>query len=71
MQTQAGFIAKVLLLSIAIAIALKTIAPRLPIPATSTVSLVIISTPTLIMGAFLCWQLWTSHDSDSSHTDSH
>ncbi|NER83104.1 MAG: hypothetical protein F6K42_26835 [Leptolyngbya sp. SIO1D8] len=60
-QDQTGFIVKVFGVSTLMAIALKTIAPRLPIPATSASSLAIVLTPTLVMGTLLCWQLWNTH----------
>jgi len=64
---QIGFIAKVLGLSAAIAIACKTLAPQLSIPATSGVSLAIVLTPAIVMGAILTWRLWTTKDVNSPH----
>lgn len=66
---QLGFVAKVIGLSVMIAIAFKTIAPRLPIPATATVSLIIVLAPAVITGAFLTWQLWTANHADPTHAD--
>lgn len=67
MWDQLGFVAKVIGLSLAIAIAFKTVAPKLSIPATSTVSLAIVLLPSAIVGAILTWQLWTANHADSSH----
>lgn len=64
------FVMKVLGISLAIAIALKTVAPRLPIPATSAVSLAIAVTPAIVMGAILTWQLWTTNHANSTHSGS-
>lgn len=55
---QLKFVGKVVLLSTLLAIALKSIAPRLPIPATTSVSLILVLAPALIMGGLLVWQLW-------------
>jgi|GEM_PF-3257460 len=60
-----GFLAKVLGLSAAIAIAFKTVAPQLPIPATSGVSLAIVLTPSIILGTMLLWRLWTTNNANS------
>lgn len=65
-----GFIAKVLVISVLIAIAFKTIGPRLPLPATSAVSLAIVLTPSIVIGLFLTWQLWTANDADPTHSGS-
>ncbi len=54
---QIGFVVKVIGLSTLIAIAFKTLAPRLSIPATNAVSLALVLTPSLLLGAFLVWQL--------------
>ena len=70
-SAQVGFIIKVFVVSILIAIALKTLAPRLSIPETSAVSLAIVLAPTLVLGAFLCWQLWISRHGDSAHPNHH
>jgi hypothetical protein len=64
---QLGFVAKVLILSTAIAIALKTIGPQLPLPATATTGVMMILAPALIMGTILCWQLWTSDHAHPTH----
>jgi len=64
---QLGFVAKVIALSAAIAIAFKTVAPRLPIPATSSVSLAIVLTPAIGLGLILAWRLWTTNHADSPH----
>ena len=54
---QISFVVKVIGLSTLIAIAFKTLAPRLSIPATNAVSLALVLTPSLLLGAFLPWQL--------------
>lgn len=64
---QIGFVAKVIGVSAAIAIALKTLAPRLPIPATSAVGLTIVLLPSILLGAILAWQLWNLNHADSAH----
>ncbi|WP_204139422.1 hypothetical protein [Halomicronema sp. CCY15110] len=64
---QMGFVVKVLGMSAAIAIAFKTVAPQLPIPATSAVSLAIVLLPSLIVGAILTWQLWKLNHADATH----
>lgn len=66
---QVGFVAKVVAVSTLIAIALKTIGPRLPIPATASVSLAIVLAPSLVLGAYLLWQLRTSADADPPHPE--
>ncbi|MEL6382320.1 MAG: hypothetical protein AAFQ89_07580 [Cyanobacteria bacterium J06626_18] len=68
MQTQFGFILKVIVGSTAIAIALKTWAPSLSIPATPVASLAIVLSPMAIMGAILCWQLWASDHGDAANS---
>ncbi|MEM6716321.1 MAG: hypothetical protein AAF827_15100 [Cyanobacteria bacterium P01_D01_bin.6] len=64
-QTQ--FVAKVIGVSAVIAIACKTVAPRLPIPATAAMSLAIVLLPSIVVGAILTWQLWILNHADSSH----
>lgn len=64
---QVGFVVKVLGLAAVIAIAFKTVAPLLAIPATSAVSLTIVLLPSVIVGAILAWQLWTINHADSPH----
>ncbi|MDB9529510.1 hypothetical protein PN498_26200 [Oscillatoria sp. CS-180] len=65
---QLGFVAKVAAISIALAIACKTLAPHLSIPATSTTSLAIVLTPAIVVGVVLFWQLWTSDHADATHS---
>jgi hypothetical protein len=67
---QLGFVVKVMVISLLLAIAFKTVAPQLPIPATSLMSLVIVLTPAILMGAILTWQLWTANDADPTHSRS-
>jgi len=69
LKDQLGFVAKVLGLALLVAIALKTLGPRLAIPATSTVSLAIVLTPAIVMGGILGWQWWTSNDADTAHPE--
>lgn len=51
------FLLKVLGSSVAIAGVFKTVAPRLPIPATDGVGLAIVLTPAIVLGGFLTWRL--------------
>ena len=67
MLDQLGFVMKVLGVSAAIAIAFKTVAPRLAIPATPAVSLAIVLLPSIIVGAILTWQLWKMNNADNAH----
>lgn len=54
---QLGFVVKVIAGATLISIGLKTLGPRLAIPATATASLVLVLLPAIIMGGLLCWQL--------------
>lgn len=65
---QVGFVAKVFGVAAVIAIAFKTIAPRLPIPATNAMSLFIVLLPSMIVGAILAWQLWKINHVHPPHT---
>lgn len=64
---QIRFVAKVIGLSAIIAIAFKTLAPQLPIPATAAVGLAIVLLPSIVVGAILTWQLWNLNHADSAH----
>ena len=64
---QIQFVAKVIGISAVIAIAFKTVAPQLSIPATSAMSLAIVLLPSIVLGAILAWQLWTSNHADAAH----
>ncbi|MEO0986066.1 MAG: hypothetical protein AAFY20_11000 [Cyanobacteria bacterium J06639_14] len=68
MPDQIGVVAKVIVGSTAIAIALKVLAPHLAIPATPVVSLAIVLSPTVIVGGILCWQLWVSNQGDAANS---
>lgn len=58
LDTSAGLVLKVLVLSIILSVAIKYIGPILPIPATNTAALVIALTPTFVMGLALAWRGW-------------
>ncbi|MGF1675207.1 MAG: hypothetical protein ACFCUV_16200 [Rivularia sp. (in: cyanobacteria)] len=58
MKNQLIFILKVLLLSWAISVFIKYIAPNLSIPETATNALIIVLLPNLIVAAVLLWQLF-------------
>lgn len=64
---QLRFVGKVVALSTLLAIALKGVAPRLSIPATNAVSLILVLSPAVIVGIWLAWQLWSSGNGDSTH----
>ncbi|MEO1094838.1 MAG: hypothetical protein AAFX01_08060 [Cyanobacteria bacterium J06638_28] len=64
---QLKFVGKVVVLSTLLAIALKSLAPRLSIPATNAVSLILVLSPAVIMGIWLAWQLWSSGNGHSTH----
>lgn len=51
-----GFLLKVFGLSLAIALAIKTLGPQIPISPTVAVSLGIVLLPTVAMAALLIWQ---------------
>ncbi len=56
MTSQLGFVAKVVLLSVAIAALIKYAAPVLAIPATSVNAFIGVITPLLLLAAALAWQ---------------
>ncbi len=56
MSDQLGFVAKVVLLSGAIALVIKFAAPQLSIPATATSALLAITLPPLALALALVWQ---------------
>lgn len=58
LDTSAGLVLKVLVLSAILSIAIKSIGPILPIPATNTAALIIALTPTLVMGLTLAGRSW-------------
>ncbi len=66
-----GFLAKVVVFSLAVAIALKTLAPRLSISETPGVAIAIVLTPALLMASFLSWQLWRAQDGNRPHSGHH
>jgi len=57
MKNQLIFIFKVLLVSWAISVFIKYLAPNLSIPETATNALIIVLLPNIIMAAVLLWQL--------------
>ena len=59
MKASPGFVLKVFGASGAIALAIKTLGPKLDIPATASASLVIVLLPTIVMAGVLAWQLKT------------
>jgi hypothetical protein len=58
MDDRWGFILKLLIISAAISVAIKYGAPWLNIPATSTVALVFVLTPSFMLGGLLIWRGW-------------
>jgi len=56
MTSQLGFVAKVVLLSVAIAALIKYAAPALAIPATSVNACAGVVIPPLLLAAALAWQ---------------
>ncbi|MBD0266773.1 hypothetical protein [Pseudanabaena sp. FACHB-2040] len=57
MNASPGFVFKVFGLSAAIAFAIKFLAPKLEIPATASVSLLMVLLPVIAMAGLLAWQL--------------
>ncbi len=57
MNNQFIFLLKVLLLSAAISVFIKYLAPSLSIPETATNALIIVLLPNVIVAAILLWQL--------------
>ncbi|MBF2035275.1 MAG: hypothetical protein IGR92_07265 [Leptolyngbyaceae cyanobacterium T60_A2020_046] len=57
LRNQVGFVVKVLGFSWLLAIALKAIGPRLPLPATTATCLILVLTPSLGLALFLGWRL--------------
>ena len=57
MKNQFIFVLKVLLLSAAISLFIKYVAPNLSIPETATTALIIVLLPNVIMATILGWQL--------------
>jgi hypothetical protein len=58
MNNKASFILKVLVASASIAAAIKFIAPSLAIPATPTIALIAVLSPSLILAIVLTWRAW-------------
>jgi hypothetical protein len=58
MNTQIGFILKVLILSIVLSLAIKYAAPSLAIPTTNLNALIGILLPTGAMAITLLWRAW-------------
>ncbi|HEY9825732.1 MAG TPA: hypothetical protein V6D19_09815 [Stenomitos sp.] len=61
MSAPISFIFKLLMLSTLVSVAIKTLGPRLPIPATSPVALILVLLPTLIMAIALGVQYQMQH----------
>ncbi len=64
---QWAFGLKVLVGSGIIAIAIKTLGPLLPLPATSAFSLALVLTPSLVLGVVLSWRLWIAAPANHAH----
>jgi hypothetical protein len=52
------FLAKILLFSLLISVLIKYVAPHWSVPATASVSLVLVLLPMLLMASWLAWQQW-------------
>lgn len=63
MADQGIVLLKILALSAAISLLIRYIVPLLNLPATSTVALVLVLAPPLIVGAVLGWRNWSSQQS--------
>jgi hypothetical protein len=62
-----GFLLKLLVPSLLLAIAIRAWGPQLSIPATNTVSLVMVLTPSILVGGILGYRLWQSTGSAHAH----
>ncbi|MEB3359292.1 MAG: hypothetical protein VKK04_21380 [Synechococcales bacterium] len=58
MSSAISFVAKVFLLSAALAVGIKFVAPRLAVPMTPAIALVMVLLPTILMAALLMGRLW-------------
>jgi membrane protein YdbS with pleckstrin-like domain len=58
MDSQWIFVLKLLVISAVIAAAIKYVVPFLQIPATATVALVFVLSPTILMAGALAWRRW-------------
>jgi membrane protein YdbS with pleckstrin-like domain len=58
MDSQWIFVLKLLVISAIIAAAIKYVVPFVPIPATATVALVLVLSPTIFMAGALAWRRW-------------
>lgn len=56
MNSKAGVLIKVLLLSIAISLAIKYLGPMLELPTSSAIALAMVLIPPLMMGGLLLWR---------------
>ncbi|MEB3231963.1 MAG: hypothetical protein VKJ64_13210 [Leptolyngbyaceae bacterium] len=56
MQQSIGLMGKVMGLSLAISLAIKYLAPFLPIPATDGTALTLVLLPTIVMAGLLGWR---------------
>ncbi|MDA0269252.1 MAG: hypothetical protein O3A14_20425 [Cyanobacteria bacterium] len=61
------FLLKLLVPSLLLAIAIRVGGPQLSIPATATVSLILVLTPSVVMGGFLGYRLWHSNGANHAH----
>ncbi|MDJ0735425.1 MAG: hypothetical protein QNJ47_15430 [Nostocaceae cyanobacterium] len=57
MQNQLGLLVKVLLLSVGLSILIKYACPFLPIPGTATNALIMVLSPTVVLGTVLLWRM--------------
>lgn len=64
-----SFIAKVLLASALVSAALKYGGPLLQLPASPSISLLLVLTPAVLMGLWLTWQAQTYHSGTQNHAD--
>jgi hypothetical protein len=58
MNSNIGFILKVLFMSIALSLAIKYGGPMLSIPSTAAIALIAVFTPSIILAALLGWRAW-------------
>ncbi|MBF2002957.1 MAG: hypothetical protein IGS50_07585 [Synechococcales cyanobacterium C42_A2020_086] len=62
MNSPLNVILKVMLASLALAVAIKYGGPMLPIPASAPVALTLVLLPTLLMGIALVWRAWQANE---------
>lgn len=66
MTESIGLLAKILLLSLGISLVIKYVGPLVPIPATSSVALILILGPCIIMVGFLGWRALQTNGNHSN-----